>query len=108
MALFNEGDLFGCALSDDVAASVAALWSHVDEPVRCFDDIHVVFDNQDGVASIYQAMQNIEEALNIGEVQAGGWLVENIERAPGGYAAQLFGKLDTLRLAAAERCRALS
>jgi hypothetical protein len=41
------------------------------------------------------------------EVQAGGRLVEDVERAPGG-AGQLLGQLDALRLAARQRRRLLA
>jgi hypothetical protein len=41
-------------------------------------------------------------------VQAGGGLVEDVERAAGGALAQLLGELDALRLAARERRRRLA
>jgi hypothetical protein len=41
-------------------------------------------------------------------MQAGGRLVEDIERAPGGASRQLLGELDALRLAAGERGRLLA
>ena len=46
--------------------------------------------------------------LDVGEVQAGGGLVEDVERAPGGDLAELAGELDPLGLAAGQRGRRLA
>ena len=46
--------------------------------------------------------------LDVGEVQAGRRLVEDVERAAGGAARQLGRELDALRLAAGERGRRLA
>src|SRR5207245_7667837 len=82
-------DLFGRALGDDVAALVAALGTEVDDPVRGLDDVKVVLDDDDGVPLVDELVENLEQAAGVLEVQAGGRLVEDVDGAPGGAAAQL-------------------
>ncbi|CNV10436.1 Uncharacterised protein [Salmonella enterica subsp. enterica serovar Bovismorbificans] len=67
-----------------------------------------MFDHHDGVALIAQLMQNVKQLLNIGKVQAGGWLVENIQRLPGAALRQFARQLHALGLAAGKRCRRLT
>lgn len=55
----------------------------VDNPVSGFDHVEIVLNHHNGVALIAQFMQYVEQLLNIGEVQTGGRLVENIQRLPG-------------------------
>ena len=55
-----------------------------------------------------QLVQHLEELRHVVEVQAGGRLVEDVERAAGGAARQLLGELDALRLAARQRRRLLA
>ena len=49
-----------------------------------------------------------EQLLHVGEVQAGGRLVQQVDRLAGGAPRQLGGELDALRLAAAQRGRRLA
>ncbi len=48
-----------------------------------------------------QAVEHVQQALDVGEVQAGGGLVQDVDGVAGGHPAQLLGQLDPLRLAAA-------
>jgi hypothetical protein len=90
------------------AAAVAALRAEVDEPVGGLDHVEVVLDDDDGVAVVAQALQHREQHLDVVEVQAGGRLVEDVERAPGVALGQLQRQLDALRLAAGQRGGALA
>jgi hypothetical protein len=65
------------------AAAVAAFGAHVDEPVGGLDDVEVVLDDDHGVAVVAQAVEHAEQHLDVGEVQAGGGLVEDVEGAAG-------------------------
>ena len=73
------GDFFWRTRGDEHSPLIAALWPQVNEVIRGFDDIHVVLDDDHGVASIDEAVEHGEQALNVGQVQAGGWLVEDVE-----------------------------
>ena len=99
---FRLGDGFGGADRDDVAAFVAAFGAHVDDPVGGLDDVEIVLDNKHGVAGVGQALQERDQLLDVGEVQAGGGLVEDIQRLAGRALAELAGELDSLRFAAGE------
>src|SRR6266568_4935778 len=98
-------DRLGRAFGDDLAARLSALGAKVDDVVGGLDHVEVVLDHDDGVARIHEAVQDLEETLDVGEMKAGRRLVEYVERPPGGAPAQLRGQLDALRLAAGERRR---
>ena len=85
----QPGDLFGRAGGDDLAAAVAALGAEVDDPVGGLDDVEVVLDDDHRVALLDQLVEHLEQLADVLEVQAGGRLVEDVERSarwPGGTA----------------------
>ena len=90
------------ALGDDLAATVAAFGAEVDDPVGGFDDVEVVFDDDDGVALVAQAMQHGKELFDVFEVQAGGGFVENVEGLAGVAFGQFASEFHALGLAAGE------
>ena len=67
-----------------------------------------MLDDDDGIAAVDEALQDVEELVDVGGVQSRRRLIEDIERAPGRAARELGRELDALRLAAGERCRALA
>ena len=98
----------GVPVGDHLAAAGAAFGAHVDHPVGGLDDVEVVLDHDDGVAGVAQLVQHLQQQLDVGEVQAGGRLVEDVQRAAGVALAELERQLDALRLAARQRGRALA
>ena len=68
---------------DDLAASIPAFRPKIDDPIRRFHNFEIMLDHNDRVALIDQLMQHLQEFCDIVEVQSGGRLVENIERAAG-------------------------
>ena len=50
----------------------------------------------DGVALVDESVQDIEQFADIFEVQACGWLIENIERASGLDFGEFTGEFDSL------------
>jgi hypothetical protein len=95
--------LFGRAHATTVPPPAPPFGAHVDEPVGGFDDVQVVLDDDDGVARVAQLVQHLEQQVDVGKVQAGGGLVQDVERAAGVALAQLLRQLHALRLAARER-----
>ena len=86
--LSGEGDLgfddvFGSALGDEFAAAVAAFWTHVEEVITAFDDVEVVFDDEDGVALLYETLEHLEETSDVVEVETSGRFVEDVEGTAG-------------------------
>ena len=102
------GYVFGRAHGDDFAAAGAAFRAQVDYPIRRLDDIQIVFDDYHRVALIAQPMQHVQQLLDVVEVQAGGGLVQDVERLAGAALGKFAGELHALRLAAGEGGGALA
>ena len=98
----------GVPFGDDPAAAVAALRPEVDDPVGGLDDVEVVLDDEDRVAAVDQPMEDLEQLLDVGEVEAGRRLVEDVQRPAGRPPRELGRELDALRLAAGQRRRRLA
>jgi len=58
---------------------------------------------EDDVADIGQAMQDVQELADIVEVQLGGWLVQDVQGPAGAPFAEFPRELHPLRLPARER-----
>ena len=93
----------GGACCDDLAPGIAPVGSQVDYPVGRGNDIKLVFDDHDRMAQIAQFAEDFKQVFDIGEVQAGGRLVEDIECPAGRGPAELGGQLDSLCFAPEER-----
>jgi len=73
----------------------------VDDVVGGFDDVEIMLDDDDGVAVIDQAVEAHQQPIDVGKVQAGGGLVEDVEIVlAADLLAQFAGELDALRFAA--------
>ena len=57
--------------------------AQINDPVRGFDDVQVVLDDDDGVAPIPQLVQYLEQLLDIVEVQPRGRFVQDVEGLAG-------------------------
>lgn len=102
------------ALGDKLAAGIATFGTELDQVIGIGEDVKVMLDDDDGVAGIDELVQDMEEALNVGEVKADGRFLEEIEMVQpsktGGLepllrvhferARQLGDELDALRFAA--------
>src|SRR5579859_2555461 len=84
-------DLLGRALGDDLAAGLAAFGAEVDDVVGRLHDVEVVLDDDDRVPRVDEAVQDLEELLDVGEVEAGRRLVEDVQR-PAGRAPRQLGR----------------
>ena len=76
--LARAHQLLGRTLCNDAAAGVTAAGPEVDDPVGLGDHVQVVLDEDDAVAGVYQAVQDADQAFDVGHVQADGGLVEDI------------------------------
>src|SRR5262245_9230650 len=61
---------------DHLAARLAALGPEVDDPVGLLDHVEVVLDHEHGVPGVDEALQHLEQLLDVGEMEPGGRLVE--------------------------------
>ena len=80
VAFIAIGDLFWCTRRENGATATTTFRTHVDDVVCLTDNIEVMLDNEDGIATVYQATQYLHEDADVLEVQTSGGLVENIER----------------------------
>ena len=90
----------GGALEDDPAAVVAGAGAEVDDPVGVRHDRLVVLDDDDRLAGVDEPVEQAEQLLDVGEVEAGGRLVEDVDAALLGHVG---GQLEPLPLAAGQR-----
>ena len=103
MGLLATAHLLRRTRHQNTATTSAPFRAQINDPVRGFDDVQVVLDDDDGVAPIPQLVQYLEQLLDIVEVQPGGRLIQNIEGLAGVPLGELPRQLDPLRLAARER-----
>jgi hypothetical protein len=61
MAFFGLGNLFGRACSDELSASRACLWAKVENPIGIFQDIEMVFDDEERSSLIHKAVEKANE-----------------------------------------------
>src|SRR5919201_1937750 len=88
------GDEVGrSALEDDPTAVVAGARAEIDDPVGMRHDRLVVLDDDDRLAGIDEPVEQAEQLLDVGEVQAGGRLVEDVDGALLGHVG---GELESL------------
>ena len=69
--------MFGGAGGDELTTVFPCFGTEIEEPVRGFDDVEVVLDDQQGVTGIDEFLENGEEVLDIREMETGGRLVQN-------------------------------
>ena len=80
----------------------AGTGTEIDDVIGMLDRIFVVFDDDDGVAEIAQAIERQQQALVVALMQADRWLVEDVHDADEARS-DLAGESDALRFAARQR-----
>ena len=96
---FAGGHHFRRTCNYDLAPGMAAFGAEVNDVVCGFDDIHVMLDRKHSVSGVDQAMQAVEQPLNICEMKTSSRFVENVERVLGPLQLTQFrGELDALGL----------
>ncbi|MNT46966.1 hypothetical protein D3C72_1836420 [compost metagenome] len=83
MRRFAVSHGFRRAGNQDLTAAAATFRPQVDNPVRGFNHVQVVLNHHDGISLIAQLMQHRQQLLNIGEVQPGGRLIQDVQRLTG-------------------------
>ena len=79
VALGRTCHLFWWTLRHNPAAFFSGFGTQIDDPVRRADDIQVMFDDEQRMAGIDQALENLEQHADVIEVQSSGRLVEQEE-----------------------------
>lgn len=76
------GNIFWSPLGDDGSTAIAAFRTEIDDMIGALDDIQVMLDDDDRVASFDQFIQYAQEFFYIVEVQTGRRFVKDIKRSP--------------------------
>jgi hypothetical protein len=74
------GDLLRGALGNQSPAAVSRIGPQVDQPIRRFDQIEIVFDDDKRMAGINKPLKRAQKHPHIIEVQARGRFVEQKKR----------------------------
>src|SRR5258706_13829510 len=97
-------DLLRRPRGDDAPALLGAFRAEVDDPVRGFDNVEVVFNDEKRRPAVDQLAKRGEELLYVVEVEARRRFVEDIQDTLVCLRGEMRGKLQALRLAAG-KCR---
>ena len=92
-------DLLRRSFGDDLAAVLTGGRTQVHDPVCFTDGFIVMFDDQDSVAQVAQALECLQQPGVVARVQANRRLVEHIQHADQ-PRADLRGQADALGFAA--------
>src|SRR6202012_555282 len=68
-AFFVLYQFLGCSFEEYPAAAVAAFGAEIDDMIGHLDDVHVVFDHQDGVTAIHQFVKDSDQRADVGEMK---------------------------------------
>ena len=81
--LWYSADIFRRPRSDDRTTSVTAFRAQINEIISCFDDIEIMFNDNDRISAIDEELQDIHQLVDIRRMQPRRRFVEDIQRAPG-------------------------
>ena len=102
VALPATGDLLRRPGGHETAPGGTPIRAQIDDPVGRLDHLDVVLDDDDRVAPLDEAMQEIEQLANVVEMQTRRRLVQQVECAACRALAQLASEFDPLRFAAGQ------
>src|SRR5438876_10832154 len=106
----KTGNFFRRPSAHDLAATFATFRSQIDNPVRAFDHLQIVFNHDHRITRVAQLYQYLQEFLNVGEMQSAGRPIDNVDPAPSCLFRKLSREFSSLRFSAGESraCLALS
>ena len=108
VACFMFADVFWRPGGDDCAALFAAFGPHINDPIGGFDDIEIMFDNDNAIALFDEAVEDFEQFADVFEMESCCWFVENIECASCLCFSEFACEFDSLRFATGQGCRLLA
>jgi hypothetical protein len=83
------GDFFGGSDGNYVPAAIPTFGSEVNQIIRHFDDVKIMFDDHDSGAFVHDILQNRQQIDDIMTVQSSCGFVEDIYRLVGNPFVQL-------------------
>ena len=73
-------DLLRCAFRHDSTTGLPAFRAEIDHMVGHLDNIQIVLNNHNRISGITESVQDLNQPMNIGKMQAGRWFVEEVHR----------------------------
>ena len=83
-------------LGNNLPAFVSAFRSEVDYIIGTFDNIHIMFDDDNAVSSSDECVEGIQQFADVVEVQSGGWFVKDKQGGVGFLLTQIECQFHTL------------
>src|SRR5690606_31804783 len=87
------------------AAGGASLGAKINDPIGLPDDVEVVFDQDDRILGVHQAVDDAHQETDVGAVQARRRLVHDVDAA---LLVEFGGEFETLALAAGDGAQRLA
>ncbi len=95
--------LFRRSLSHNAAAALAAFRAKIDDPVRLFDHVKVVLDNQDRIPKFDQTLKHVQQFTHVVEVQSCCGFIEDVDRSARLTLGEFASQFNALRFASRKR-----
>ena len=83
IGLFHLCNFFRGTGCHNRSAAISAFRSHINDLVRSFDHIQIVFDDDNGIAALRQTPQDLNKLVDILKVQSGCRFIQYIYRLTG-------------------------
>ena len=96
IACSASGYFFRCTYRYDISAFVSAFRSEVDYIIGTFDNIHIMFDDDNAVSPSDECVEGIQQFADVVEVQSGGWFVKDKQGRVGFLLTQIECQFFTL------------
>ena len=77
IACSASGYFFRGTYRYDISAFVSAFRSEVDYIIGTFDNVHIMFDDDNAVSPSDECVEGIQQLADVVEVQSGGWFVKD-------------------------------
>lgn len=78
-AFDGPGHFRWTARGHHATTALARPGSYIDDPIAGRDHVHIVFDDNDGVAGLHQPVELGDEPIHIRRVQSCRWLIQDVE-----------------------------
>ena len=71
--------MFWCSACDEVSSTVSTLRTQINNMVSTLNNLHVMFDDQNGMSAFNEGIECLEQSLDVMEVETRSWFVEDKE-----------------------------
>src|SRR5215207_2309735 len=93
-------NLFGGAQCDDSTSAGPPFGAQIDHPIRTFDDVEVMFNDQNRSSGVDQPPEGDQQLVDVVKMEAGRGFIKYEESLLADIAGEESRQFDPLRLAA--------